>query len=93
MVGDAEVVEYLKSPPDQEWILEICTKLGLRPTQIIRTKEARFKELKLSLEDDRSDSEWCGILSENPILLERPIVISGKKAVIGRPPENVRELF
>ena len=92
-VSNADVVEYLKTPPDQNQILEICKQLGLRPTQIVRTSEARFSELNLSLEDDRSDSEWCGILSDNPILIERPIVISGDKAVVGRPPENVRNLF
>lgn len=83
------VVEYLKTPPTPETLLAICGKAGLKATQIVRTKEARFKELGLSLGDDRDDAGWCRILSENPVLIERPIVVRGGRAALGRPPENV----
>ena len=67
--------------------------LRVSPTAIIRIKEARFEELGLSLEDQRSDAEWCRILHDNPGLLERPIVKIGERAVVGRPPENVLKLL
>ena len=59
----------------------------------MRTNEVRFKELGLSENDKRSRDEWMSILADNPILIERPIVVSGDQAVLGRPPENVLELI
>ena len=59
----------------------------------MRTNEVRFKELGLSKNDKRSRDEWMSILADNPILIERPIVVSGDQAVLGRPPENVLELI
>ena len=88
-----EVVEYLKTPPSADELAALCKKLKLAPKDIIRSKESLFKELKLSLKDDRSDAEWIEILAANPKLIERPIVVKGAKAVIGRPPENVLELL
>ena len=88
-----EVVEYLKTPPSEALLAEICTKLDKEPLEWIRTGEARFKELGLSKKDERTRKEWLTILAENPILIERPIVASGDQAVLGRPPENVLELF
>jgi len=90
---DAEVIEYLTAPPSTEELDVLCRKLGLPPQKLIRTGEARFRELGLHLDDDRSRDEWLGILAENPILIERPIVVSGDRAVIGRPVENVVELL
>lgn len=88
-----ELVEYLRNPPSPEDLQEMCKLLRVSPTAIIRIKEARFEELGLSLEDQRSDAEWCRILHDNPGLLERPIVRIGERAVIGRPPENVLKLL
>jgi arsenate reductase len=88
-----EVVEYLKSPPDAAALDRICRALGAEPTALVRTKEKRFDELGLSLADARGRDEWLALLAENPILLERPILVAGRKAAIGRPPENVLPLL
>jgi arsenate reductase (glutaredoxin) len=82
------IVEYLKTPPSADDLKAILKKLGLRPQDIVRTKEARYGELGLK-ERAVSDDELLALLSENPILIERPIVVAGKKAAIGRPPETV----
>jgi arsenate reductase len=86
-----EILRYLDAPPSPEELKELCSLLGVRPLEICRTGEARFKELGLSKKDDRSVEEWCRLLSENPVLIQRPIVTDGKKAAIGRPPEKIRE--
>ena len=90
---DSEVVEYLKEVPTTSELDVLCNMLGLEPQQIIRSKETRFKELGLSLNDPLSREQWLKIISENPILIERPIFVKGDKAVIGRPPERVLELL
>ncbi len=90
---EAEVIAYLKEPPSPEELDAVCRKLDLPPQALIRTGERRFRELGLSLEDDRSRAEWLRILSGNPVLIERPIVVSGDRAVIGRPLENVLTLL
>jgi arsenate reductase (glutaredoxin) len=88
-----EVIEYLKDTPSPAELDELCKKLGVEPQQIIRNKEKRFKELGLSVKDPLSRNQWLKILSDNPILIERPIFVMGDKAVIGRPPENVLDLL
>ena len=88
-----QVIEYLKQPPTADELLALCARMKLRPVQLIRVKEARFKELGLSLDDKRSDAEWCRLLSENPVLIERPIVVHGSQAALGRPPEKVLEIL
>lgn len=67
--------------------------LDVEPTGIIRTKDRLFGELGLTLADERSPEGWLEILAANPRLLERPIVVRGERAVIGRPPETVLDLF
>lgn len=90
---DLKIIEYLKTPPSVEELDYVCKKLGVEPKDIIRTKEKLFSELGLSISDDKSRTEWLKILSENPKLIERPIVIYNNKAVIGRPPEKVLEVI
>ncbi|NIX14336.1 MAG: arsenate reductase (glutaredoxin), partial [Candidatus Dadabacteria bacterium] len=63
------------------------------PLEITRTKEKLFAELGLSAKDKKTRKEWLKILSENPKLIERPIVIYNNKAIIGRPPEKVLEIL
>jgi arsenate reductase len=87
------VVEYLKEVPGVNELESICTKLGKAPLELIRAGESVFKELSLSKKDDRTKDEWLHILAGNPILIERPIVVCGRKAVLGRPPENVLQLL
>jgi arsenate reductase len=88
-----DVVEYLKEVPGVNELEAICAKLGKAPLEWTRTGESVFKALGLSKKDKRSHGDWLQILAGNPILIERPIVVSGGKAVLGRPPENVLELF
>lgn len=86
---EPDVVLYLETPPTAAEIVEIAKKLGKIPLEFTRTKEALFKELGLSKKDTRSDADWAEILAANPKLIERPIVIAGKRAALGRPPEDV----
>ena len=90
---EPEIILYLKDPPTEKTISEIREKLDIEPKELIRFKESRVKELGLSQSDTRSDREWIKLMVENPILIERPIVFTSNKAAIGRPPENVLELF
>ncbi|MDE0839875.1 MAG: arsenate reductase (glutaredoxin) [Kiritimatiellae bacterium] len=90
---EISIHEYLEDPLTVEDLDHVCDTLGFEPQQIVRTKEPLFAELGLSLEDNRTRDEWLTLLSENPILIERPIVVIGDRAVIGRPPENVFDLF
>jgi arsenate reductase len=92
---DVEIAihEYLDEPPTIADLDFVCETLGFEPQQIVRTKEPLFAELGLSLDDNRTRDEWLALLSENPILVERPIVVVGDRAVIARPPENVFDLF
>ncbi len=89
---EPKVVDYLKDPPSAAELKAILKKLGMRPRDLIRRGEARYSELGLA---DRalSDDELIALMVANPILIERPIVVSGKKAAIGRPPENVLEIL
>jgi len=87
----AEIIDYLNNPPSVETLRNIAKVLGVKPEEIVRKKEPLFLE---KFEGKTfSDEEWLKILSENPELLERPIVIDGNKAIIGRPPERVLDLL
>jgi len=85
------VVEYLQNPPTADELKDILQKLDLRPLDIIRKNETVFKEKYKG--QDYSDQEWIDIMVKNPILIERPIVVKGKQAIIGRPPTNVKTLL
>ena len=87
------VVEYLDTPPTLDELRDVVAKLGAAPLDIIRTGEARFKELGLSRNDERSADGWLALVVANPVLLERPIVVSGARAAIGRPPERVLDIL
>ncbi|MBT4868326.1 MAG: arsenate reductase (glutaredoxin) [Planctomycetaceae bacterium] len=87
-----EVIEYLKTPPTAEELDGVLKTLGLEPRELMRTKETVYKELGLAGQE-LSRAEAIQVMIENPILIERPIVVDGSKAIIGRPPENVDELL
>ena len=87
------IIAYLEEPPSKRTLSDIIRKLGVDPVELIRFKEPAARELGLNRTDKRSRVAWIEILAENPGLLERPIVIRGNKAVIGRPPENVLGLL
>jgi arsenate reductase len=88
---DPEVVKYLDEAPSRADIEAVLQKLGTDdPMAIVRTGEDRWKELGV----DKGDRDAVlDALAANPILIERPIVIKGDRAVIGRPPENVLSLL
>lgn len=86
-----EVIEYLKAPPSVGELEQICHLLGVEPQQLVRCKEAQA--LNLDLKQARSREEWLALLHQYPQLIERPIVISGERAILGRPPENVKALL
>lgn len=85
------VVEYLKTPPDSATIRRIVALLGVTPREIMRKKEAAYRQAGAD-NPDLDDGALIAALVAHPILLERPIVVSGDRAVIGRPPENVLQI-
>lgn len=87
---EPEVVEYLKTPLDAEQIEQLLAMLNLSASDFVRSKENEFKELGLKGVDEKT---LIKAMSEHPKLIERPVVVKGKRAVIGRPPENVLELL
>lgn len=89
--ADAEVVHYLETPPTQKLLKELLQKLGMKAEDIVRKSEPLYKEQYAGKK--LTNAEWLKILSRNPVLIERPIVVKGNKAVIGRPPERVKELL
>jgi arsenate reductase len=86
------VVEYLKTPPDRATLARILTLLGGPPGALVR-RDSRYKELGLHEADHATREQVIEILVRHPELMERPVVIVGDRAVIGRPPERVAELL
>lgn len=79
--------KYLDDAPSEAEIKEVLSKLGLQPLQLMRTKEALYKELNLAAA--LNDDILIGAMAQHPKLIERPVVINGDKAALGRPPEAV----
>lgn len=88
---EVEIIDYLKNPPSVKELEDIIKKLGIKPEELLRKNEEVFKSNFKG--KSLSDQEWIKVLASNPILMERPVVIRGQKAVIGRPPEKVYELL
>jgi len=88
-----EIVDYQLEPPSIETLRELTTKLGQSAQSLLRFQEDIAAELQLSPDDDRSEDEWLTLLAQHPRLIERPIVVIGERAVLGRPPENVLALL
>ena len=86
-----ETIEYLKTPPTQKEIKALLGMLGMKAEDIVRKKESLFKEKFANKK--LTEEQWIKVLSENPILIERPIIVKGNKAIIGRPPEKVLEFL
>ena len=89
---EASIVEYLKTPPTTAQLAEILDMLGLEPRELMRKHEKPYKENNLD-DDSLTHEQLIQAMVDNPILIERPIVISGGKAAIGRPPEKVLEIL
>ena len=87
--GEVEIVEYLKDPPNAAELARILAMLGMSPRQLLRKKEAK----EVGLDDPGlSDEALIAGMVANPIVIERPIVVSGDRARLGRPPEKVLEI-
>lgn len=87
---DFEVVEYLKKGLDKEEVKSLWSALGSEVSDLIRTKEAEFKENPF---DTSKEAEVVKALVKTPKLLERPLIVKGKKATIARPPEKVQDFI
>lgn len=88
---DFEIVEYLKDSPDEKQLRELVKKLKIPAFDLIRKGEAVFKEKYK--DKTLTEDECITAMAENPILIERPIVVKGNKAVIGRPIQNIIDLI
>jgi len=89
---EIDIVEYLQTPFTADQLRDLLAKLGLAPGEVIRKGEAVFKELGLG-EAGVTDDQLIDAMAANPILVERPIVVNGGKAAIGRPIENVVKIL
>lgn len=88
---DIEIVDYLNDPPDPGELKAVLGRLGLPARAIVRSNEAEFRESGLTLDAD--EAQLLQLISRHPRILQRPIVEVGARARIGRPPEQVLELF
>ena len=84
-------VEYLKTPLNQEEIKALLKKLNLKAEELVRKKEPLFLEKFASKK--YTEAQWLKILTANPILIERPILVKGNKAIIGRSVERITEIL
>ena len=88
---DANVVKYLEQTPTKEELKDVLSKLKISAKELLRTGEDIYKEL--NLKDENDEEKIIEAMVKNPILIERPIIIKGKSAVIARPIENLEELL
>ena len=89
---DYEIIDYMNAPPSPDELKILAYKMGIRAKDFIRRNESVFKELDLKphLDDDETLFQH---MSQNPKLIERPIVVKGDRAVLGRPPDKVAEFL
>ncbi|RDX37467.1 arsenate reductase (glutaredoxin) [Kangiella sp. HD9-110m-PIT-SAG07] len=86
------IVKYLETPPSEQEISNIVKLLGVKPRDILRKKEAEYKESGLD-NQELNDQEVIKLMVKYPKVIERPIVYSGNAAAVGRPPENVLNII
>ncbi len=89
---EPEMVLYLETPPDAKALKEVLQKLGISARQLLRKGEDAYKENNLA-DDSLSEKQLIDAMVANPKLIERPIVINGDKAALGRPPEQVLDIL
>lgn len=87
-----EVVRYLETPPDATTLRELLRALSLAPRELMRTKEKEYRQLNLN-DPALSEDELIAAMIAHPKLIERPIVVRGEHAVLGRPPAKVHRLI
>ncbi len=83
------IVEYLKEPPSALELKQILGKLNLTARDILRTKEAK----ELGIEPEVAEDKLIAAMVNNPLVIERPIVVAGDKAAVGRPPEKILDIL
>ena len=89
---EPEIIRYLDSPPDTTTIEELLSQLGMEPRALMRKKEKAYKELGLD-DDTLNREELVAAMAAHPRLIERPIVVSDKGTVLGRPTEKILEIL
>ncbi|TVO75243.1 arsenate reductase (glutaredoxin) [Sedimenticola selenatireducens] len=89
---DAEVIEYLKTPPSKDELISILDGLGLKPRQLMRQGEAEYAQAGLD-NPDLTQDQLIQAMLDYPKLIERPIVVKEGKVIIGRPPERVLDIL
>lgn len=87
-----QVIEYLKNPPSTKELSRVLSLLAMTPRDLLRKNEELYRSLNLS-NPQLTDKELLQIMAENPILIERPIVIVNEKAVLARPPEKILDIL
>lgn len=88
---EPEIVLYLETPPTADVLETLVHQLGISPRELLRTSEVEYKEMNLS-DQSLTDDAIIEAMVKAPKLIERPIVVKGDKAILGRPPENVLTL-
>lgn len=89
---EPEIVLYLENPPSKAELKRILKALGMKARDLMRKKEAEYKEKNLA-DESLTQEQLISAMIETPKLIERPIVVNGDKAAIGRPPENVLDII
>ena len=89
---EPEIVKYLDEPPDMETMEKLLGRLGIKPRDLMRKKEAEYKDLGLA-DTSLSRNQLVEAMVTHPRLIERPIVVSEKGAVLGRPTEKILEIL
>jgi arsenate reductase len=89
---EPRVIEYLKTPPTRAELVDILAKMGMSPRQLLRRKGTNFDQLGLA-DPAKSDDELIDAILANPILMERPVVVTEKGVRLCRPAEKVMELL
>ncbi|MCI0486865.1 MAG: arsenate reductase (glutaredoxin) [Blastocatellia bacterium] len=90
--ADFEAINYYEQPLSAGELRGLIEKLDLSPRDLLRKGEQIYRDLKIG-ERDLTDDELIELMAENPDLIQRPIVVRGKRAVLGRPPESVEDLL
>jgi len=88
---EPEIIQYLEEPPAKEELKVLIDLLGIKPEKLVRKTEKIYREKFKGRE--LTDEEWIDAMVQYPKLIQRPIVVEGRKAILGRPPENVQELL
>jgi arsenate reductase len=89
---DFDAVDYYLDPIPKKKLLDLLRKMRMKPRELLRTKEAVYKTLRLA-ERDLSDDEIVDLMVKHPDLIQRPIVEKGPRAILARPPERLKEIL